>query len=208
MSLNSNAVITLENLKVYLHISEDTYDSLLEKLINAVSEDLETRFGWSLIYTSYSSSKLDGDGRKDFYLPGRPVWAVSALTEGDDTLVEDTDYVIKETGSHRSYLRKILSGETYDNDLVWAKGINNIVISYTAGWWVEGDPAAADGATEMPEDIQMGVAMQVGLLKKRFDAEDWDVSSQAFPDGSISKNIIELHPFYKEIINKYRRVLL
>jgi len=208
MALNNNALITLKNIKIYLHVNEDDYDSLYEKLINAVSEDLETRLGWSLVYAAYTDVKYDGDERKDFYPPARPIWAITALTEDGEALVEDTDYVIKETGSHLSYLRKILSGETYDNNLVWEKGINNIVMSYTAGWWVTENPEAGDGATEMPEDIQMGVAMQVGLLKKRFDAEDWDQTSTAFPDGSISRNIVEFHPFYREIINKYRRSML
>jgi len=208
MSLNSNALITLKSLKIYLHISEDEYDLLYEKLIDAVSQDLEERLGFSIIYTSYSSAKYDGEGQKELFPPGRPIWAVSSLVEDTITLTEDTDFVIKETGSHFSYLRKIVSGLTSDNELVWARGINNIVISYIAGWWVASDPDAGNGATEMPEDIQMGVAMQVGLLKKRFDAEDWDVTGQSHGDGSISKNIAELHPFYKEIIDKYRRPML
>ena len=208
MALNSNALIKLENLKIYLKIDKDDYNTLLEKLIDSVSQDLEIRFGWSPVYTSYSSEKIDGHGEKMLYLPGRPIWAVSSLVEDDETLTEDTDFVIKNAGSHLSYLRKISDGSTSENALVWEEGINNITISYTAGWWVDEDPEAGDGATEMPEDIQMGVAMQVGLLQKRFNAEDWDVTGMAHGDGSVTKNVAELHPFYKEIVNKYRRLTL
>ena len=208
MSLNDNALITLKNLKIYLVIDKDTYNPILEKLINAVSQDLENRLGWSLVYTSYSSAAYDGAGEQMLFLPGRPIWAVSALTEGDETLTEDTDFVIKDAGSHLSYLRKIISGLTSENTLVWVKGVNNIVISYTGGWWVEEDPAEGDGATEMPSDIQMAVAMQVGVMWKRFKAEDWDITGQAFGDGSISKNIVEFHPLYKEVIKHYRRPIL
>jgi len=208
MSLKDNALITLERVKAYLAIDKDDYNELLEMLINSISSDLEKRLGWSLVYASYSGSKLSGTGEKRLFLPARPIWDITALTESAVALVKNTDYVIEDAGSHLSYLRKIVDAQTTENDLVWARGIKNITISYTAGWWVAEDPENDDGATEMPDDIQMGAAMQVGLMRKRFGAEDWDIESQAFPDGSISRNITGFHPLYKEIINKYRRILL
>lgn len=207
MGLNSNALITLKNLKVYLTINKDEYNPILEKLINAVSQDLQLRLGRDLVYTSYSSVKLDGNGRTRLFLPAWPVWSISALTEDTDSLVEDTDYFTKGTERDQGYLVKTAAGETDETDLTWERGVKNITISYIAGYWVASDPDVG-AETEMPEDIQMGVAMQVGVMKKRFDAEDWDVTGMTHGDGSISKNIVEFHPLYKEILKNYRRPVL
>jgi hypothetical protein len=207
MGLNSNALITVKNLKIYLTIDKDAYNPLLERLINAVSQDLQNRLGRDLVYTSYSSVKLDGNGMTRLYLPAWPVWSISALTEDTDALTEDTDYFTRGTERDQGYLVRTSAGETDESDLTWDKGIKNITISYIAGYWVGEDPDVGT-ETELPDDIQMAVAMQVGVMWKRFKAEDWDLTSQTFPDGSIAKNVVEMHPLYKEIIKNYRRPVL
>ena len=207
MALNDNALITLKNLKVYLTIDKDAYNPLLEKLINSVSQDLQLRLGRDLVYTSYSNVKLGGNGMTRLFLPAWPVWSISALTEDTESLTEDTDYFTKGTERDQGYLVKTSVGSTVETGLVWAEGVKNITISYIAGAWVDSDPDVGD-EVKLLEDIQMAVAMQVGLMKKRFDAEDWDVTAQSFPDGSITKNVTEFHPLYLEVIKNYRRLAL
>jgi len=65
-----------------------------------------------------------------------------------------------------------------------------------------------DNTLWMPDDIQLACVKQVGIENKRFGSEDWDQTSVAFPDGSISRNIVELHPQVKEVCRKYRRLTL
>jgi len=65
-----------------------------------------------------------------------------------------------------------------------------------------------DNTLWMPDDIQLACVKQVGIENKRFGAEDWDQTSVAFPDGSMSRNIVELHPQVKEVCRKYRRIVL
>jgi len=151
--------------------------------------------------------KLDGNGMTRLFLPAWPVWSISALTEDTESLTEDTDYFTKGTERDQGYLVKTSVGSTVETGLVWAEGVKNITISYIAGYWVTSDPDVGD-EVELLEDIQMAVAMQVGLMKKRFDAEDWDVTAQSFPDGSITKNVTEFHPLYLEVIKNYRRLAL
>ena len=65
-----------------------------------------------------------------------------------------------------------------------------------------------DNTMWMPDDIQLACVKQVGIENKRFGSEDWDQTAVSFPDGSISKNIVELHPQVKEVCKKYRRLTL
>ena len=208
MTLRSNALIALKDLKVYLTIKKDAPVILLEKLIDSVSQDLQNRLGRDLVYTSYTDVKLNGNGRTRLYLPAWPIWSISALTEGGETRTENSDYFLKGTERDQGYLIKTAGGVTDEEGKIWEEGMNNIVVSYIAGYWVDTAPEEGD-ETEMPEDIQMAVAAQVGIMQKRFGKEDWDITAVSFPDGSMSKNISDMqHPLYTQILERYRRPVI
>ncbi len=194
--LKAHALVKLETIKDLLNISESTYDSKFEILINMVSRMMIQEIGHNPVYTTYSDKKFDGPGRSILLLPHLPIVAVSSITENEIALTEDTDFLVY---ADAGYLQRI----SYE----WAEGNQNIVISFSAGYWVQNDPSV-DGCIEIPDDIQLACSKQVGIENKRFDAEDWDRTSQSFPDGSISKNIVKLHPQVIEICQKYRRLVI
>jgi hypothetical protein len=198
MSLDSNALITLANLKSYLQdveADDDSYDTILEMLINSVSTLMQSEIGEPLVYASYTDKYLTGNGTSMLRLPQAPIVAVTSVEEDDWTLTEgvEEDYVILNVAG---YLRKT-SGQT------WSKAVHNIKVSFTAGYWVTSE---TEGVDEMPKDIQLACMKQVGIEWRRAKEEDWDQTSKTFPDGSIARNIVELHPQVKDICKKYRRL--
>jgi len=197
-ALKAHALVKLATIKDLLNISVSDYDTKLEILINMVSRMMIQEIGHNPVYTVYSDKKFDGHGpgRSILLLPHLPIVAVSSITENEITLTEDTDFLVY---TEAGYLQRI--------SCEWAEGNQNIVVSYSAGYWVQNDPSV-EGCIEIPDDIQLACSKQVGIENKRFDAEDWDRTSQSFPDGSISKNIVELHPQVKDICRKYRRPVI
>ena len=194
MTLDSNALITLANLKTYLKIDDTSHDTQLEQLINSVSTLMLREIDRDLVYTTYTDEYLDGSGEEELYLPEWPIVEITSITENDISLTEgeEEDYTVY---AAQGYLRKV-SGK-------WAAGRRNIKITYKAGYWVASE---VEGVDEMPKDLQLACMKQVGIEWKRAKAEDWDQTSKTFPDGSISRNITNLHPQIEMVCRKYARM--
>jgi len=199
MSLDENTLITLAQLKIYLKETTADYDTILEMLINAASTLMIKEIREDIVYTTYTSQKVSGNGRSLLYVPNRPIVILTTVIESDATLTEDTDFYCHYAAG---YLEKA-------NGATWAKGIKNIELTYKAGYWVDTDPE--DGTLPMPKDIQQGCMMQVGWWWKQSDKEDWGEVSRNFPDGSSATlfSIVkeDLLPAVKQICAKYRRRL-
>lgn len=137
MALNSNALITLDEIKDYLAILDLSQDGILEVLINAVSETFENHVGRKFVETTYTSLKIDGSGHSILWLPNWPVVSLSTVKENGSTLVKDTDFkVYDDIGA----LVKI-SG-------VWAEGFQNIEVTYKAGYQLAPKMGFDSGSTE------------------------------------------------------------
>lgn len=203
MALKAHALIQLETLKDLLEIEGSEQDKKFETLINMVSRMMINEIGHSPVYTTYTSAKYDGSGTPSIYLDHFPVVSVTTLKENGVTLTENTDFVVGKLGRIVRISSSVSDGYT---EADWAEGNQNIEVTYKAGYYLETDPA--DGAEEMPDDLQMACIKQVGIENRRFGAEDWDQSAKTFPDGSMTRNILELHPQVKEICHKYRRILI
>jgi hypothetical protein len=195
MSLDDNALITLANLKVYLNIDSNNtdYDSALQQIINSVSTLMETEMDRKLVYATYTDEYLDGSGMQELYLPQWPVVSVTSIEEDETELTEgeDEDFTVYE-----GYLRKVYG--------TWARGRRNIKTTFIAGYWVSSEE---DDADEMPKDIQLACMKQCGIEWKRAKSEDWDLTSKTFPDGSVARNITNLHPQVEKICQKYARMI-
>lgn len=200
MALKAHALIKSETLKDLLTIEGSEEDKKFEILINMVSKLMINEIGHNPVYTTYTSAKFDGSGTPSLWLDHFPVVSISSLKENGITLTKDTDFVIGRMGRIVRIAGTVSDGYTESN---WAKGNQNIEVTYKAGYYIETDPE--DGAEEMPDDLQMACVKQVGIENKRFGAEDWDRTSMSFPDGSYAKNIVELHPQVKDICHNYRR---
>jgi len=127
MSLNANAVVTLQEQKTYQEESTTNQDSMLEILINAVSTFFEGLLrgqgSKNLKETTYTDKYLNGSGKTYLLLPNFPILSISAITEAGATLTENTHFTV-------DYEWGILWKESG----VWADIRRNIKITYKAGY--------------------------------------------------------------------------
>lgn len=125
MALNTNALVSLSNTKTFLKITDSTWDTILEILINSISTTFDKIVKRNLAVQTYSNQLYDGNNKRRLYLKHYPINSVSALEEDDVALTEgaDEDFIIY---SARGYLLRVSSD--------WSEDYQNIDVSYNAGY--------------------------------------------------------------------------
>ncbi len=139
MSLNDNAIVTLQEMKAFLEESGTGHDSQLETLINGISDLFETEFSRSLKEATYTDKYLNGSGLRHLLIPNYPVISISVITEDGQSLTENEDFFV-------DYDWGIL---WKPKGKIWEDEKRNVKLTYKAGW---GDVAkmAFDSGSEEP----------------------------------------------------------
>lgn len=153
------ALVSLADVKARLGITDTSEDTVLTALIQVATGAIHDFLGYDI--TSQSRSEIySGDGRKTLYPRHTPITAVSSLTVNGVAIsaaasVNTAGYVI-------SNQRIDLRGHDF------LKGIQNIALSYTAGY------------ATVPAAVAEAAAMQVhGLFNAR--TVDPNVTSESVP---------------------------
>lgn len=196
MSVAATSLITLDQLKVYLgsSFSGNTNDAMLELLIDSVSVAIDAHLARTLTKTTYTSLKFEGPDGPDLRLPNWPIVSITSIYEDDVLLVEGTDYYVDYAAGiiHR------IGGN-------WVKGWNEIVVTYVAGYVVQGATPGA-GETALPADIRLACSIQAAREWKKSQGAEWGESSRTFPDGSTTRTERGLLKDVEELLAKYRRL--
>jgi len=132
MSLKSYALTTVARVKTYADISTSDDDTLLESIVNAVTEYIESYTGKRFKQTAYSNQEMDSDGSEFLFLEHYPVSTTASFTlqeresgenEDDWSTVDSNDYFIDyDTG-----VITVANGK-------FIKGTKKYRSSYTAGY--------------------------------------------------------------------------
>lgn len=143
MAIAENALVTLARQKTYLKIDTADHDTILEMLIDGVSSmfDLYT-VRTRLRARDYDNLLLDGSGKNRLYLPDFPINIITTLEEDDVELTEDTDFYTY-SRYNQAYLRRA--------EGVWPEGLQNIDISFNAGFHILEMFHFDSGGTTIPE---------------------------------------------------------
>jgi len=196
MALTDGALVTVSAVKAYLNKTDSTHDSVLEVLIEGVTEAFTGFVGRSLALSTDSTRYLDGNGKAKLFLPRYPVVSIASVVDDDDTLVEgqDEDYILNE----REGILTRLTG-------VWTDGPEEVKLtSYVAGYVVQ-DAVPTTGQTALPGDLKLAALKQAAFEFQAFMKKDWGESSRTFPDGSVSKQETgALLKEVKEVLGRYR----
>jgi hypothetical protein len=183
MALIAQALVTADEVENYLQIQTATYDTVIEYLINGVSQRFCTETSRSLISTVYTALALDGNGRDVFYLPNWPVTVAPTVKLNTTSLTITTHY-----------LQDLPSGKLMRVGGVWTKGTQNLVVTYTAGYTV----------ALLPTDLKLAALTQIAAQYQRFIAKDHGVTSASVQGSSVSHVEGGLLPEVKEILELYR----
>jgi hypothetical protein len=168
----------------------DTYDSMIERLINAVSEQIEKYCDREFLDSESDVTEYyDGDGSISRIVIRRPpITSVTSVhddtdrTYGADTLIASTDYVVyNDTGSI------VLDGSTF------SRGLKNIKIIYQGGYTT----------STIPSDLNLACILQCAFMFQR--RKELGLTSVSGSSGTITKYApIKLLPATKQLLNPYR----
>lgn len=125
-ALEDNAVVSLSDLKVYLKLTGDSsFDTLLELLIFYVSAAFDKITGRNLVEHTYANQLYDGNDKRRLYLKNYPIQSVSDL---------EVDGVALEEGAGKDFIIYSDEGYLWRVGGNWAKGNQNIDITYNGGY--------------------------------------------------------------------------
>ncbi len=173
----------LENLKQHLDIeSDDTeFDSLLQRLITAASEQIEAYCGRTFDVRDYSET-YDGGASDILFLRNTPIVSVASLSI-DDEIIEPAEYKV-----YDDYLRLV--------SRLFTPGLRNVSVDYSAGCFdpqTESPPVDLEDACIQLAAFKYNLRGAEGLERKRVNQVTDSFSGAAIP---LSVAII---------LDKYRR---
>jgi len=122
----ATTIVTLAEMRAFLNIpiTQTGKDDLLISLLDAYNGKIENYLGVTLINSTYTTEKYDGNDTDSLFLKHYPIVSVSELIIGDDTLTA-SDFVIYDEG----YLK--IDSDTYS---IFTKDVQNVSVTYIAGW--------------------------------------------------------------------------
>lgn len=163
--LSSTALTTWARTKLFLGL-QDSDQTVVEYLINAVTEEAERVSGRSLKARTVTKD-MDGTGRENLMLPVYPINSVTSLYVDDlrvfgasTELDEDDDFLVY---TDEGMLAHLGSG--------WPEGRKNVRVTWSGGY------------STVPERLQNAVIECVSWNLKRFRGAGIGVRSTSSPDG-------------------------
>ena len=193
MSLASNALVSVEEVKQYLGIDSDDNTENFEQLINGVSKQVESFCGRNFITPSAAiTEKWSGDGTESVWLQEAPIASAIAVTSisyrsGTTWTALDSNYTIEQNASEA--LIEFTDGS------VFTKGYRNWKVSYSYGY----------SLSAVPDDLKHATIILVAREKSLADNKLHGVNSKSFADHSISYNFDKDPENVKRTLNAYKR---
>ena len=128
----STMLTSLARVKADLDITtvDATRDALLTQIIQGASVQMQDWMSRPIVETTTTGERLDSDGSDTVQTRGYPIISVSALTEDDDALVEDTDYEMTEYDLEAGQIIRISGGRP----MSWVRGRRVVTLTYTHGY--------------------------------------------------------------------------
>lgn len=177
---------TLANVKSWLKITTTTDDALLQRLLSAASDYIQTWLNRVVPTASYSDA-YDGPGGSRLMLPNYPITAVSSVSIDGQVIPQSTSpttpgWVFNSTSI-------VLRGGTWR----FTEGVQNISVSYTAGY------------PTVPSEIEQAC---IELVSRRYKERDRiGVTSKTLAAETISYSQKDMSEGIATTLKQYRKVV-
>jgi hypothetical protein len=168
---------TLANVKAWLNIANNDNDALLARLITAVSTFAQSWMNRNIAVASYVE-KRSGHGGQVMVTSDYPVLSVTSVTVNG---LPVTGYTNDEVAVYM------------DSGKAFARGKNNVVLSYSAGYAV------------IPTDLEQAVIETVALRFK--ERERIGQSSKGLAGETTSFIIKDFPPSAQSVFQNYKKVI-
>jgi hypothetical protein len=187
MALETTTFITVNDVKAVLDISESTWDSVIESLINQCSRFISNYCGGRTFIVPATDDVEYLDGGKPIFLKNYPIVSVTSISyrSGDydnpnwTAYNAKTDYIINnKTGEIKLFSKEY--------------GVQNIKIAYKGGY---------ANAAAVPSDLKLAV---VQMVSKEFGRRrSQGITSESVGGASISWNL-DQDKMLSNILDNYR----
>ena len=182
MSLKSNALCTVAQVKSYAGIEDTHKDDSIELYIDAASAMIDEYLGYDPETQTYTDQYYDGNGTKFLTTRARPITSLTTVLEDGDT-VTITDFVTRDW---------YIDGDDY----IFVRGNSNYKITYVAGY------AAAD----MPSAITLA-CVKIAVVMTKEDGRTGSLGTSSISHGDGSRTFMEsTYESILETISTYRRL--
>jgi hypothetical protein len=157
-------MISLDELKYYLNISDNSQDDFLLKIIDMAVERINNLCRRNINYgTRYDI--IDGNNQNLIWLKDFPVEKITFIKYRKDTGSFDHDLFDNGSITDNTYLDKITGKLILLNNYLFPVGISNIQIKYFSGYLDN----APDPVNETPKDLKsIALLMSAELFLKSF----------------------------------------
>lgn len=199
----SYGLTTLSRAKNFMEIGGAQDDSLIESLINMVSDFVESYCDRRFISTAYSNEVYDGNGMTELLVRQYPVSSSASFTlqrrdtidnNGSFTTIDSEDYFVK-------YNEGIIA---YVNDSFYPYP-QHYRISYTAGYAFDNATPGATLESVGIGDLEFAVWKLVNQAYKNRRVSA-NVQSESIGDYSVTfRKQAMMDEELKAILDKYRR---
>jgi|TARA_Y100000310_G_C20652578_1_gene800256 hypothetical protein len=180
MALDDNSLTTLARTKDYLGVTNDSNDTLLERLIDAASSFIETYCDRTFKLTSYILQQ-EGSGTDTLILRNYPVIGGVVLDEnqsGDSTqdynTIESKNYWVFNTDGYLQFL---------NSETVFIATPEQYQVTYEGGYRVQGATVTGQHIA-LPLDLELATWKLVSSI---FNTRNTDgISSQTLGNYSVT----------------------
>lgn len=208
MPLLPHALVSLEDLRVYLDEQGEGQAANKENAINRATSWLEGETRREFVSrgdrTEYHTVESP---RATIQLQHWPIVSVTSVHESTDSpraydagalLTADTDYQVS---AEAGQIRRLEDSEL----TAWPRGYRAIQVVYDSGYQdVDGSPV---GAATVPPDLALLCLTVAAGIYKESDRSRWGISSVTDSQGSITRFLGYLPPDMKRHLNFYSRTM-
>jgi len=182
---------SLENVKLFLGITDADDDTLLGEILEGVSSAIETDLGRPIALGTYSEIfDIDNDYTDEINLKNYPVNSVVALTDNGVLLTHNTHYYWTTYG----YIMRLPKSSMLNESGYFTVGARKVEVTYVAGY------------AEIPSDIQLITKKIVGQVYENREGGSFQHEKIGDYSYSLLETAAVADSFLDRVLKRYRRI--
>lgn len=196
MSLASNALVTVAEVKDYLQLSLDDESDVqfIERLINAASDAIERECGREFIEVTEKVSEIfTGDGTAMHYLRNVPITSTIAVATdifywNGSAWTALSNETIRQYSSEKTGWIEFTDGNSFWNGWQYK-------ITYTYGY----------AQSAIPAVLKEACIRLIAIKRKLFLGDLHGIAAKSFGDQSTSYNFDKIPDDVQKVLGRYKR---
>ena len=203
MAINANGLTTVDRVKTFIGITVADHDTLLERLINQVSDFVEHYCDRTFVETANSNEIYDGTGTEKLFLENYPVSSTETFTlekRNSNQNVSSFDTIESE-----HYFVDYDTGIIETNGWGFAQFPRHFRITYTSGYAFDNFTPGATLESVNIGDLEYAVwKLVANVYYMRKDSSN--VASESIGDYSVTfRKSTMTDQEIKDVLNRFKR---